>query len=192
MLEHPTSVVVASKFLYHAVTVQRAMSSGLFRCYTSQDLIGVELGGALKNPLAIGAGMIEGQGMGINTMAAYVTRSSLELMQLCKAMGGQPQTISGLSGIGDLMLTAFGDLSRNRTMGLRLTKGESVQDICKSMTVEGVPTAAVAVKFADACGLELPLFRAVAAVLDGSMSIPDVRSSLQSRPVNQETPNLYG
>ncbi|RHY50960.1 hypothetical protein DYB37_003719 [Aphanomyces astaci] len=86
------------------------------------DIIGVQLGGALKNPLAIGAGMIEGSGMGINTLAAYVTRSSLELQKLCIAMGGLPHTISGLSGIGDLMLTAFGSLSRNRTCGIRLIK----------------------------------------------------------------------
>jgi len=82
----------------------------------------VQLGGALKNPLAIGAGMIEGSGLGINTLAAYVTRSSLELQKLCIAMGGLPSTISGLSGIGDLMLTAFGSLSRNRSCGIRLIK----------------------------------------------------------------------
>lgn len=100
MLNYPTAVVVASKYLYHAVKIQRALSTLTFRCYTSQDVIGVQLGGALKNPLAIGAGLIEGMGMGINTMAAYLTRSSLELQTLCKAMGGEPQTISGLSGVG--------------------------------------------------------------------------------------------
>jgi glycerol-3-phosphate dehydrogenase len=92
--------VVASKYLYHAVKIQRAMTNLYFRCYATQDVIGVQLGGALKNPLAIGAGIIEGTGMGINTMAAYLTRSSLELQALCKAMGGEPQTISGLSGVG--------------------------------------------------------------------------------------------
>ena len=141
MMGHPTAVVVASKYLYHAVTVQRALTTIHFRCYTTQDVIGVQLGGALKNPLAIGAGMIEGMGMGINTMAAYITRSSLELQALCKAMGGEPQTISGLSGVGgtflqseniyhdnlifyfvDLILTAFGSLSRNRTLGFQLSK----------------------------------------------------------------------
>lgn len=122
MLNYPTAVVVASRFLFNAVKVQRMLSTVHFRCYTSQDVIGVELGGALKNPLAIGAGMIEGSGMGINTMAAYITRSSLELQTLCKAMGGQPETISGLAGIGDLILTAFGDLSRNRTFGIKLSK----------------------------------------------------------------------
>lgn len=96
----PFTVVVASKYLYHAVKIQRIMTNLYFRVYATQDVIGVQLGGALKNPLAIGAGIIEGTGMGINTMAAYLTRSSLELQALCKAMGGEPQTISGLSGVG--------------------------------------------------------------------------------------------
>jgi glycerol-3-phosphate dehydrogenase (NAD+) len=122
MQNMPTAVVVASKLMYNAVRIQRALSTLYFRVYTSQDVTGVELGGALKNPLAIGAGVIEGSGLGINTMAAYVTRSSLELMDLCRAMGGEPATISGLAGIGDLMLTAFGDLSRNRTLGVRMAK----------------------------------------------------------------------
>ena len=122
MQNMPTAVVVASKYLYHAVFIQRLLSTLYFRVYTSEDVTGVELGGALKNPLAIGAGVIEASGMGINTMAFYVTRSSLELMELCKAMGGEAHTISGLSGIGDSMLTAFGDLSRNRSLGVRLSK----------------------------------------------------------------------
>ncbi|RQM24678.1 hypothetical protein B5M09_000443 [Aphanomyces astaci] len=144
MKNAPSAVVVAARELYHAVRVQRLLSTVDFRIYSSQvmqrhalktigkhtiplnvfvqDIIGVQLGGALKNPLAIGAGMIEGSGMGINTLAAYVTRSSLELQKLCIAMGGLPHTISGLSGIGDLMLTAFGSLSRNRTCGIRLIK----------------------------------------------------------------------
>ncbi len=100
-------------------------------------------------------------GLGINTMAAYVTRSSLELQNLCQAMGGNASTISGLSGVGDLMLTAFGDASRNRSMGKRLCKGENVETITQTMTVEGVPTALVAVRFADKCGLDLPIFRTV-------------------------------
>ncbi|CAE7676337.1 gpsA, partial [Symbiodinium microadriaticum] len=141
MLNHPTAVVAASKFLYHAVTVQRLLSSSTFKVFTSQDLLGVQLGGALKNPLAIGAGVIEGLELGINTLSFYITRSSIELMQLCKAMGGDPGTISGLAGIGDLMLTAFGDLSRNRSCGKRMAQGESVADIMASMTVEGVYSA---------------------------------------------------
>merc|ERR1711948_26961 len=124
-------------------------------------LIGVELGGALKNPLAIGAGMIEGAGFGINTMAAYLTRACRELRLITIAMGAQPDTVNGLSGIGDLMLTAFGDLSRNRTCGIRLAKGEKLEDILAASTVEGVPTAKVAMHYAHMCNLDLPIFSAV-------------------------------
>ena len=186
ILGMPTAVVVASTYLYHAVTMQRVLSSDAFRCYTSQDVIGVELGGALKNPLAIGAGMIEGLGLGINTMAAYVTRSSLELQTLCKAMGGEPQTITGLSGVGDLMLTAFGELSRNRKLGKRFAQGEELSEILKEMTVEGVPTAEVAIQFADSCGLELPIFRLVNALLKKKIRIEDAHQHLFGRPLGQE------
>lgn len=183
----PSAVVVASKLLYHAVYVQRMLSTINFRIYSSQDIIGVQLGGALKNPLAIGAGMIEGAGYGINTLAAYVTRSSLELQKLCVAMGGQPITISGLSGIGDLMLTAFGSLSRNRSCGIRIMKGEKVEDVLKQMTVEGVPTAEVAVYFAEQCGLDLPLFRTVNAMLKGQIKREELQNVLMNRPLKSET-----
>ena len=186
MQKMPSAVVVASKRLYHAVTVQRLLSSLDFRIYSSQDIVGVQLGGALKNPLAIGAGMIEGAKFGINTLAAYVTRSSLELQKLCVAMGGDPATISGLAGIGDLMLTAFGSLSRNRKFGSRLMKGEKIQDILKDFTVEGVPTAEVAVYFADQCGLELPLFQAVDAILKGKITPDQLQTLLMNRPLGSE------
>eukprot|EP01041_Mallomonas_annulata_P003172 gene3172-6257_t len=182
MQQMPTAVVVASKYQYHAITIQRVLASSIFMVYTSQDVIGVELGGALKNPLAIGAGIIQGLGLGVNTMAAYVTRSSLELQQLCRAMGGEAQTISGLSGVGDLMLTAFGELSRNRSLGRRLTGGETVDTLTHEMTVEGVPTALVAVHLADRCGLDLPIFRAVAAILSGHLSAKEAPLHLLGRP----------
>jgi len=191
MHNQPTAVVVASKQHEHAVAVQKLLTTALFRCYTSHDIVGVELGGALKNPLAIGAGVIEGLGMGINTMAAYVTRSSTELQMLCQAMGGLPETISGLSGVGDLMLTAFGDLSRNRALGKRLSRGDALEDIIAGVTVEGVPTAAVAVKLAEAHGLDLPIFRAVAAILDSSMSVEEAQQFLLGRPVKLEMPKLW-
>lgn len=186
MKNEPTTVVVASRLLYHAVLIQRLMSSLTFRVYTSQDVVGVELGGALKNPLAVGAGMVEGMGFGINTMSAYVTRSCAELTQLAVAMGGKRETISGLSGVGDLMLTAFGSLSRNRTCGIRLCKGEELEDILASSTVEGVPTAAVAVHYADICGLELPIFRTVQGLLDGSLTPKRAFKELMSRPLQGE------
>eukprot|EP00927_Polykrikos_kofoidii_P078701 TRINITY_DN75514_c0_g1_i1.p1 TRINITY_DN75514_c0_g1~~TRINITY_DN75514_c0_g1_i1.p1 ORF type:complete len:363 (+),score=48.10 TRINITY_DN75514_c0_g1_i1:58-1146(+) len=183
---HPTVVVVASNTLEHAVTVQRALSGMSFRIYASQDVTGVELGGALKNPLAIGAGMIEGGGYGINTMAAFLTLACGELQRLCVAMGGKPETIDGLSGIGDLMLTAFGELSRNRACGVRLSKGETIEDICKTTTVEGVPTAGVAMNFAYKCNLELPIFEAVAGIIAGTIEPKDAVERLMSRPLTVE------
>jgi len=186
MKNMPTSVVVASKYLYTAVKVQRALSSKTFRVYSSQDMIGVQLGGALKNPLAIGAGLVEGLGYGINTLAAYVTRSCCELQLICAAMGGNENTISGLSGVGDLMLTAFGSLSRNRKFGIRIANGEKLEDILGDYTVEGVPTATVAVKFADDCGLDVPIFRAVESIITGKAKVEDLSDSLMNLPLRME------
>jgi len=186
MQSDPTAVVVASSYLPHAVAVQRIMSSLSFRVYTSQDTVGVELGGALKNPLAIGAGMIEGMGLGTNTLAAFVTRAANELRELCVAMGGRADTIAGLAGVGDLMLTAFGQQSRNRRCGARVVAGERLEDVVSEMTVEGVPTATVACHYADQCGLELPLFRTVAAVLDGSVDARDAKDAIMGRPLKRE------
>mmetsp|Transcript_89940 Transcript_89940/g.257226 ORF Transcript_89940/g.257226 Transcript_89940/m.257226 type:complete len:372 (+) Transcript_89940:115-1230(+) len=188
MQEMPTAVVVGAKFMPHAVAIQRWLSSLSFRVYTTQDTVGVELGGALKNPLAVGAGMIEGLGLGINTMAALVTRATKELMKLCTAMGGKAETISGLAGIGDLMLTAFGDLSRNRTCGMRIIQGEKLEDILATTTVEGVPTAEVAMHFGQLCGLqdELPIFTAVAGILAGTMKPEEAQQFLMGRPLGSE------
>lgn len=188
MQEFPTVVVAASKDLQHAVMVQHALSNSSFRIYASQDLVGVELGGALKNPLAIGAGLVEGSGYGINTMAAYLTRACRELRLICIGMGGKPETINGLSGIGDLMLTAFGELSRNRTCGLRLAKGETLESILAATTVEGVPTAEVAMHFASMCNLDLPIFSAVSGILNGSIDPATAPKLLMSRPLSTEIP----
>lgn len=183
---HPTVVVVASKQLEHAVRIQQSLSNLTFRIYASDDLIGVELGGALKNPLAIGAGMIEGSGFGINTMAAYLTRACRELQMLAVAMGGKPETVNGLSGIGDLMLTAFGDLSRNRTCGIRLSKGESLRGILEGSTVEGVPTAEVCLTFAERCNLDLPIFKAVHGIINGQIERREAVNLLMGRPLGTE------
>jgi len=187
----PTVVVVASRLLYHAVTVQRALSSHSFRIYTSQDLVGVELGGALKNPLAIGAGMIEGLGLGINTMAAFLTRACRELQLLCEAMGGKRETVNGLTGIGDLMLTAFGDLSRNRTCGMRLANGDKLEDILAATTVEGVPTAEVAMHFAKTCKLDLPIFAAASGILAGTTNPKEAAKIIMDRPLGIEAPSAH-
>jgi glycerol-3-phosphate dehydrogenase (NAD+) len=140
----------------------------------------------LKNPLAVGAGMITGMGFGANTLSAFVTRASRELCDLCIAMGGDPKTIDGLSGIGDLMLTCFSSQSRNQRCGQRLVQGDSIEDIRKDYTVEGVPTADVAVAYADMCGLECPLFRTVDDLIHGKLTPEEAVSSLMGRQLVQE------
>jgi len=185
---HPTSVVVASDQLFLAVRVQRIMSNMRnFRVYTSQDPIGVQLGGALKNPLAVGAGMLTGMGFGINTLSGSVTRASRELCDLCIAMGGDPQTINGLSGIGDLVLTCFSDKSRNQRCGQRLIKGERIEDIQKDYTVEGVATADVAMVYAEMCGLELPLFSVVHALIHKTIDADKAVEMMMGRSLKPET-----
>lgn len=131
--------------------------------------------------------MIAGMGFGTNTLSACVTRASRELCDLCIAMGGNPKTIDGLSGIGDLMLTCFSSQSRNQRCGQRLMKGERIQDIEKDYTVEGVPTADVAVAYADMCGLELPLFRAVHALIHKQIGPEEAVRRLMGRRLEQET-----
>lgn len=119
----------------------------------------------MKNPLAVGAGMVTAMGFGTNTLSAMVTRASNELRQICVAMGGNPRTIDGLAGMGDLMLTCFSSQSRNQRCGQRLMRGETVEDIQRDCTVEGIATADVAIVYADMCGLELPIFRCVHSLI---------------------------
>lgn len=183
----PTTLVVASDELFHAVRIQRIMSNfRTLRVFTSDDPVGVQLGGALKNPLAVGAGMIVGMGFSTNTLSAIVTRASGELRELCIAMGGNPRTIDGLAGMGDLMLTCFSPQSRNQTAGQRLIHGERVEDIQKNTTVEGIPTADVAIMYADMCGLELPIFRCVHALIHKKITPEQAIADLMGRPIRHE------
>lgn len=130
--------------------------------------------------------MIAGLGFGTNTLSAAVTRSTAELTALCVAMGGKPETIAGLAGVGDLMLTAFSSQSRNQRCGQRLVKGEPIEDILKDMTVEGVATASVAVAYADMCGLELPLFRCVDDLIAARIKPEQAMARLMGRRLRQE------
>lgn len=183
----PTTLVVASDELFQAVRIQRIMSNfRTLRVFTSDDPVGVQLGGALKNPLAVGAGMISGMGCGTNTLSAVVTRASGELRELCIAMGGNPRTIDGLAGIGDLMLTCFSPQSRNQRCGQRLIHGERVEDIQKNTTVEGIATADVAIVYADMCGLELPIFRCVHALIHKKITPDQAMADLMGRPHRHE------
>src|SRR5205085_9330584 len=138
----PTALVVASADPNLAETVQAAFSGPTFRLYTSPDPAGVEIGGAVKNVVAIGAGVCHGLGLGHNALAALITRGLAEISRLAAAMGGRPQTMSGLAGLGDLVLTCTGDLSRNRTVGIELAKGRSLDEIVGSMQMvaEGIKT----------------------------------------------------
>lgn len=147
--------------------LQVAFCLRTFRCYSSTDCFGIQLGGALKNIYAIAAGACDGFGLGDNTKAAIVTRSLAEMIRLGTALGGRPETFSGLSGVGDLMLTCYGRLSRNRAFGEGIGQGKSIQELMKSSSgvIEGVPAALSARECADRLGLHAPLARIVCEVV---------------------------
>jgi glycerol-3-phosphate dehydrogenase (NAD(P)+) len=163
----PTAVVLGCRDHLVAKKLQRIFSTNAFRTYTSTDVAGIELGGALKNIFAIGAGVSDGIGLGDNSKAALVTRSLAELIRLGVALGGRRETFQGLSGIGDLMVTCFSRHSRNRGLGERLGKGESLAAISASMVMvaEGVPTAASARECAQKLGVATPIIDEVYAAL---------------------------
>jgi glycerol-3-phosphate dehydrogenase (NAD(P)+) len=164
---HPTAVVAASKDVEAAHLVQRVFSTGYFRVYSSRDTVGVQLGGALKNVIAIAAGLLHGLHLGHNTLAALVTRGLAELTRLGQTMGADPLTFSGLAGMGDLVLTATGALSRNRALGIELAAGRRLDEILagRRTVAEGVRTARVAVQLSEHAGVELPIAAEVANIL---------------------------
>ena len=155
----PTALVAASAEPGLAEAVQAAFSGPNFRVYASDDPIGVEIGGSIKNVVAIGAGVLHGMGLGHNAMAALITRGLAEITRLAVAMGGKPQTLAGLAGLGDLVLTCTGDLSRNRTVGMELARGRKLEEIVSSMKMvaEGVKTTNVAVELAKRYSVEMPI-----------------------------------
>jgi glycerol-3-phosphate dehydrogenase (NAD(P)+) len=155
----PTALVVAAVDAELAEEIQSAFSSPTFRLYTSPDPVGVEIAGAIKNVVAIGAGVAVGLGLGSNASAALITRGLAEMIRLAVAMGGRPQTLAGLAGLGDLVLTCGGELSRNRTVGLQLAAGRGVEEIVNSMRMvaEGIKTTAAAVELASRHRVEMPI-----------------------------------
>jgi glycerol-3-phosphate dehydrogenase (NAD(P)+) len=164
--EQPTAVVLACRDPQVAEGLQRAVSTRRFRVYTSDDLVGVELGGALKNVMAIAAGIVDGLGYGHNTAAALLTRGLAEMTRLCVALGGRADTMAGLAGLGDLVLTATGDLSRNRGVGRALGEGKSITEATAARSVaEGVRTTLAACALADRAGVDMPIARQMKAVL---------------------------
>jgi glycerol-3-phosphate dehydrogenase (NAD(P)+) len=184
----PTAVALASYDQVIAKKVQAIFSSPYFRIYTNPDVIGVELAGSLKNVVAIAAGVLEGMGFGHNTMAALLTRGLAEMARLGIAMGGNLQTFSGLAGIGDLVLTCTGGLSRNRTLGVRIGKGEKLNDIMSGMktVAEGVKTARAARYLARKYNVDMPIVDEVYQLLYEGKDPKQAVKDLMNRELKDE------
>jgi len=184
----PTAVTVASHNREAAAYIQKALSTHLFRVYAATDVIGLELGGALKNIVAIGAGICDGLGYGTNTRAALITRGLAEITRLGVSMGADPLTFSGLGGLGDLVLTCTGDLSRNRMVGFKLGQGKRLDVILSEMNMvaEGVKTTRSAWNLARKVGAEMPILEQVYQVLYQDKPCQDAVRDLLGRSLKEE------
>jgi glycerol-3-phosphate dehydrogenase (NAD(P)+) len=184
----PTAVTLACAVESYAISVQQSISSPAFRCYTHTDVIGAELGGALKNVIAIAVGICDGMGFGQNARAAVMTRGLREITRLAVALGADPMTFLGLAGMGDLVLTCTGDLSRNRQVGLELGRGRELAEIVAGMhqVAEGIRTTRAACALADLHKVEMPIARGVGEVLDGEIAPRDAAFALMSRQLRNE------
>jgi glycerol-3-phosphate dehydrogenase (NAD(P)+) len=184
----PTAVTLASRNEENAVRVQALFQNEHFRLYTQGDVVGTELGGSLKNVIAIAAGISDGLGLGNNARAALLTRSLAELGRLTERLGGDPATLAGLAGVGDLILTCTGDLSRNRRVGLELGAGRSLEEILGGMrsVAEGVRTTRAAVELAATHGVEMPIASAVYSVLYEGTDPRHALASLMAREPKPE------
>jgi glycerol-3-phosphate dehydrogenase (NAD(P)+) len=185
----PTALVAASADAAFAAEIQTAFSGPAFRVYAGADTIGVEIGGALKNVIAIGAGISDGLGLGHNARAALITRGLAELTRLAVAIGAQRETLFGLAGLGDLVLTCTGDLSRNRQVGLKLAAGMKLGQILDStpMVAEGVKTTSVALELAARYGVEMPIAGEMDAVLNRGRPAAEAIRNLMTRSLRTET-----
>ena len=186
--QFPTVVSVASHDRQVADVVQRVFATPYFRVYTNDDMIGVELGGAVKNIIAIAAGIIDGLGLGLNTRAALITRGLTEIRRLGLKMGANPRTFAGMAGIGDLILTCTGDLSRNYTVGKKIGEGMKLKDILSEMqtVAEGVKTAKSVYNLSRKLGVEMPISHEVYHILYDDVSPKDACVRLMSRDLRQE------
>jgi glycerol-3-phosphate dehydrogenase (NAD(P)+) len=186
----PTAITVASRDSKLAETIQREFGDPCFRVYTNSDVTGVELGGALKNIIAIAAGVCDGLGLGHNSIAALITRGLAEITRLVVACGGRQETMAGLAGLGDLVLTCTGGLSRNRSVGVELGRGRKLPEIIKAMhgmVAEGVFTTHAAVELARAHAVEMPITAQMDAVLHQGKSPRDAIHDLMTRSAKSET-----
>jgi len=186
--ELPTAILAASSSPDAAELVQAEFRGATFRLYASDDVVGVEIGGALKNIIAIAAGVVEGLGLGHNALAALITRGLAEVSRLATAAGGRRETLAGLSGLGDLVLTCTGGLSRNRHVGIELARGRSLHDILAAMKMvaEGVRTTGAALALGQKYGVELPITAQMAEVLAGRSDVRTAIGALMLRPQRAE------
>jgi glycerol-3-phosphate dehydrogenase (NAD(P)+) len=186
----PTAIAIASSDADCAQTVQQALSDPRFRLYTNDDVIGVELGGSLKNVIAIAAGVCDGLGFGHNSVAALITRGLAEMTRLVTACGGRRETMSGLAGLGDLVLTCTGNLSRNRTVGVELGRGRQLPEIITGMhgmVAEGVLTTRAALGLAKTRGVEMPITEQMQAILNNGKPPHEAIHELMTRSAKSET-----
>jgi glycerol-3-phosphate dehydrogenase (NAD(P)+) len=185
----PTAVVLAGEDAELVHHLQHRLLSPLFRVYAGRDVIGVQLGGALKNVMAVAAGIVDGLSLGANARAALITRGLAEMVRLGVAMGAQPETFFGLSGLGDLVLTCTGPLSRNYTVGVRLGQGESLPSILGSThaVAEGVRTSRAAAGLADRHGIDMPIVREICAVVFDRKAPRAAVGALMERAAKEET-----
>jgi glycerol-3-phosphate dehydrogenase (NAD(P)+) len=188
---HPTAIVAASKDNAAARAVQNDLSFENLRIYTNADVVGTEVGGSVKNVMAIAAGMTAGLGFGTNSVAALITRGLAEITRLARREGAQMETLMGLAGLGDLVLTCTGSLSRNRFVGEELGKGRTLAEITAELSevAEGINTARAVKKLADRAGLEMPITHEVNAVLYDGKPARDAVAELMSRPLREENPH---
>ncbi|MDJ0846923.1 MAG: NAD(P)H-dependent glycerol-3-phosphate dehydrogenase [Myxococcota bacterium] len=187
--QRPTAVTLAAREEAYAISVQDSLSCPWFRCYSSRDVVGVELGGALKNVVAIAVGICDGLGLGQNARAGLMTRGLREISRLGVSMGADPLTFVGLAGMGDLILTCTGDLSRNRSVGVGLGCGRRLSDIVAQMggqVAEGVRTTAGACALAELHEVDMPIARYTRSVLDGELEPKDAVEVLLSRQLRNE------
>jgi glycerol-3-phosphate dehydrogenase (NAD(P)+) len=185
----PTALTLASADAGFSQATARALHGSRLRVYFSTDIAGVEIGGAVKNVMAIATGIADGLGLGANARAALITRGLAEITRLGVKLGGRPETFTGLTGAGDLILTCTGELSRNRRVGLALAQGGKLDDILRELghVAEGVHTAAAAEKRAQQLGIDMPITRAVCAVLFGGVSPREAVEKLLARDPKEET-----
>lgn len=181
----PTAMAIAAADMAVAERLAQAISGRTFRLYASSDRVGVQLGGALKNVLAIACGIVEGRGIGDSARAALISRGLAEMSRFVFAKGGKAETVRGLSGLGDLVLTATSHQSRNLRFGIALGQGQTV-DPAHGELVEGAYAASIAAKLAQGLGVDMPITEAVSAIIDGKLDVPTAIEQLMTRPITTE------